>query len=225
MGRALSNGDSVAEILMHSAPGIADLVARLAVADGAGTHPFHARLIAPRANARDLDDAVHALCAVHGEHPDLIEIVAALSGPSPADDWLERAVAGFAAERLALAQLTAAAGPLPSTPGQAQTAAALSAEQHALEMLAKSERVGVGLGAAAALVIDWQALRQVLAQAADRFGVALPPSTLPSRADTAAALDASPAAERAIAFGAQQLFGQHRGLLSLLEARASARGE
>lgn len=214
----------MAESSTCAAPGASGLVRRLAAADGTGAHPFHARLTAPRANARDLGDAVHALCAIHGEHPDLIEIVASLNAASPADAWLSAAAAGFADERAALAQLITAAGPLPSTPGQAQTAATLTAERHALEMLARSERVGVGLGAAAALVIDWQAVRAVLAQAATRFGVTLAPSTLPQLADTTAALDATPAAERAIAFGAQQLFGQHRGLLSLLEARASARG-
>ena len=209
---------------MRAAPGASDLVARLAAADGAASHPFHARLIAPRANARDLGDTVHALCAIHGQHPNLIELVASQAASSPASGWLERAVAGFAIERTLLAQLTAAAGPLPSTPGQAQTATALTQERHALEMLARSERTGVGLGAAAALVLDWQAMRQVLAAAADRFGVALPPCALPDLADTADALDASPAAERAVGFGAQQLFAQHRGLLGLLEARASARG-
>lgn len=207
------------------ARGASDLVVRLAGADGAATHPFHARLRAARAPARDLGDAVHALCQVHGEHPDLIEIVAKGAPPSPARAWLDHAAAAFAAERAGLAQLTAAAGPLPSTPGQARTEAALTAERHALEMLARSERAGVGLGAAAALLIDWAALRAVLDRAAERFGAALPPSALPSLGETAAALDASPAAERAISFGAQQLFAQHRGLLSLLEARASARGE
>lgn len=206
------------------ATGAADLVSRLAKADGAAAHPFHARLIARRAAPRDLCDAVHALCAVHGHHPDLIEIVAATCA-SPARAWLEQAVRGFAAERALLAHLTAAAGPLPSTPGQAQSHAALTAERHALEMLARSERDGVGLGAAAALVFDWTAFRQVLEHAADRFGVTAEPSSLPDLAATAVVLDASPAAERAIAFGAQQLFAQHRGLLSLLEARASARGE
>lgn len=205
--------------------GASDLVVRLAAADGAAAHPFHARLIAARAPARDLCDAVHTLCHVHGRHPDLIEIVASIATPSPASDWLGHAKDAFAAERAFLAQLTAAAGPLPSTPGQAQTEAALTAERHALEMLARSERAGVGHGAAAALAIDWAAMREVLDRAAQRFGVVPPPLALPSFADTAAMLDASPAAERAIAFGAQQLFAQHRGLLSLLEARASARGE
>lgn len=203
--------------------GAAGLVRRLAAADGAGAHPFHATLIARVAAPRDLGDAVHALCAVHGHHPDLFEIVAGDPAAGPRD-WLEAAVTGFAAERLFLAHLVAAAGPLPSTPGQAQSETALTAERHALEMLARSERTGVGLGAAAALVWDWTALRQLLAHAADRFGVDVPPATLPDLAATAAALDSCPAAERAVAFGAQQLFAQHRGLLSLLEARASARG-
>lgn len=211
----------MAENQAHAAHGASDLVLRLARADGAGAHPFHARLIAPRAPIRDLGDAVHALCAVHCRHPDLFEIVSgADAGGSP---WLRQAVAGFAAERATVVQLTAAAGPLPSTPGQAQSSAALTAERHALEMLARSERAGVGLGAAAALLLDWRAWRQVLAAAADRFGVLLPPSGMPTPAETAAALDASAAAERAISFGAQQLFAQHRGLLSLLEARAGAR--
>lgn len=215
----------MAETQVRAVHAASDLVARLAAADGAGAHPFHTHLIAPRVDARDLGDAVHALCAVHGQHPDLLQIVAARAALPHAGAWLEQAVAGFAAERILLAQLTAAAGPLPSTPGQARTAAALSHERHTLEMLARSERSGVGLGAAAALVFDWQAMRQVLAVAAGRFGLALPPSTLPDPADTALALDASHAAERAIGFGAQQLFAQHRGLLGLLEARASARGE
>lgn len=217
-------GDRVAEQLALAARGASDLVARLAAADGSRTHSHLAHLLAPRAPARDLGDAVHALSTVHCTRPDLIEIVASAAAPSSAASWLGDAVAAFAAERAILVQLTAAAGPLPSTPGQAQTAAALTAERHALEMLARSERVGVGLGAAAALVLDWHHLRPVLAAAADRFGATLPPTALPDAAETLAALDDSEAAERAIGFGAQQLFAQHRGLFGLLEARASARG-
>lgn len=212
----------MAETPLRAAAAVSDLVVRLAAADGAAAHPFLARLIARRANARDLGDAMHVLCAVHGHHPDLLQLVAAGGSASA---WLAQAMSGFAAERAALARLTAAAGPLPSTPGQAQTQTALTAERHALAMLARSERSGVGLGAAAALVLDWQAWRKVLACAADRFGVALGTCALPGDDDTAAAIDASPAPERAIAFGAQQLFAQHRGLLSLLEARASARSD
>lgn len=194
---------------------------RLLAADGTAAHPHAHRLAEPRSSPRDLGDAVHALCTVHGQHPDLLTLAAALGHEPVARDWLAVAAHGFATERAALARLAAAAGPLPSTPGQAETSAALSQERHALEMLARSERGGVALGAAAALVGDWAAIRRTLTRAADRFGIELPPSALP---DTATLLDATPAPERAIAFGAQQLLGLHRGLWSLLEARASARG-
>lgn len=196
-----------------------ELVARLAAADGAAVQPFHARLLARRAPIRDLADAAHALCAVHGHHPGLIELVAQGSAVPAAQGWLDAAALGFAAERAALAKLVAAAGPLPSTPGQAQSESALTAERHALEMLARSERAGVGLGAALALALDWRAWRQVIDAAADRFGVTLPPPALPAMTPPDL-----PGAERAIGFGAQQLFAQHRGLLGLLEARSSARG-
>ena len=194
---------------------------RLLVTDGTAAHAFAIQLAAPRAAARDLGDAVHALCAVHGHHPDLIEIAAGLAPHRDERNWLTAAASGFAAERAALAQLVAAAGPLPSTPGQAETEAALTAERHTMEMLARSERTGVALGAAVALVGDWRTIRAMLARAADRFGVTLPAPALPD-ADDLLGITAAP--ERAIAFGAQQLLAQHRGLWSLLEARASARG-
>lgn len=193
---------------------------RLLMADGTAAHAFPARLAAPRAAARDLGDAVHALCAVHGRHPDLLAIVAESSREPAERDWLRAAAVGFAAERATLAQLVSAAGPLPSTPGQALTETALNAERHALEMLARSERTGVALGAAAALVGDWQAIRAVLVRAGDRFGVELP---IAEALDADALLDRTDALERAVGFGAQQLLAQHRGLWSLLEARASAR--
>ena len=193
---------------------------RLLTADGTLAHPYPTRLSAPRAAARDLSDTVHALCAVYGHYPDMLAIAADLAKEPVERDWLREASAGFATERAGLAKLVVAAGPLPSTPGQAETSAALAAERSTLEMLARSERAGVALGAAAALVGDWQAIRLVLDRAADRFGVALPPA---SALDAEALLDRTAALERAVGFGAQQLLAQHRGLWSLLEARASAR--
>lgn len=202
--------------------GAAELVIRLAAIDGIAAHPHLLRLSERGTSARDLSDAVHALCSLHGHHPDLIEIVASLLPLSP---WLDQAASSFAVERLALTRLVAAAGPLPSTPGQAETAAAMTMAGHALEMLARSERKGVSMGAVAALVIDWAAVRPVLANAAERWSVALPASTLPDATATADALAAHDGAERAIGFGAQQLFAQDRALWDLLEARASARGD
>lgn len=201
---------------------------RLAEADGSTAHPHYRRLIAGGLAPRNLSDAVHALCAVHGHHPGMIAEVLAHAVQPEAEEWLRIAAAGFADERTYLAQLTAAVGPLPSTPGQAETESALVGERHALEMLARSERRGCASGAVAALLHDWRAIRVVLDVAAERFGLVVAVPTLPSDPDTGAmiaTLGGSPGPQRAILFGAQQLFAQHRGLWSLLEARASARGD
>ncbi|MGU3391093.1 DUF6975 family protein [Sphingomonas sp. M1A8_2b] len=205
-----------------------EALVRLAETDGSAAHPYYTRLITGAPGQRNLADAVHALCAVHGDHPGLIGEVLACAVQPEATEWLTAATAGFADERTYLARLTAAVGPLPSTPGQAESESALVGERHALDMLARSERRGCATGASAALVYDWQAIRGVLDVAAERFGVAVPTPTLPADSDTGAliaTLGAIPGGQRAILFGGQQLFAQHRGLWALLEARASARGD
>jgi hypothetical protein len=220
-------------MISHTAPNGAqatawDLVARLADADGSAAHPHLRRLVRGAPVQRNLSDAVHAICSVHGHYPGMVE--EALNGhvQPQAHDWLIAIAQGFTAERAYLAQLLAAVGPLPSTPGQSETASALVGERHTLEMLARSERGGCATGAVAALLYDWAQIRRVLDVAALRFGIDVPGSAFPAEAETArtvAMLGDTPACERAIAFGAQQLFAQHRGLWSLLEARASARDD
>lgn len=194
--------------------------------DGSAAHPAFAPLARSSALARDVADAVHALCLLHGRHPGLLDHALRRHPKGPCSGWFEDAVNGFAAERAVLAKLTSAVGPLPSTPGQAESEATIMGQRHALETLAASDRQGVALGAAVALVVDWQAMRVLIEIAADRFGIACPTCQLPSIAESetvVAAAAASPAIERAMAFGAQQVLAQHRGLWSLLEARASAR--
>jgi hypothetical protein len=195
----------------------------LVEADGSARHPHVARLLGPGAQRRDLADAVHALCALHGTQPGLADEARRRDDEAYAD-WLQDTAHGFAAERSLIARLVAAAGPLPSTPGQAATDAALVGQRHALCMLGRSDRAGCSLGAVAALVLDWQAVARVLAAAARQFGAEPQPPRLPDRHDTAALLAlGTPATERAMLFGAQQLLAQHRGFWSLLEARAAAR--
>lgn len=199
------------------------MLAVLAAADGSAAHPRVAALAAPDSAKRDLADAVHAICSVHGRY--LFEGIA-LHRDERTTDWFDRVTAAFIVERTYLAHLTAAAGPLPSTPGQAEADAAFANQRHAFDMLARSDRKGCAVGAAMALVLDWQAIRSVLDAAATRFGVVAPVSGLHDRAELAAfaaTVSDSPATKRAIAFGAQQVFAQHRGLWSLLDARASAR--
>jgi hypothetical protein len=187
----------------------------LALVHGSGVHA-----------GRDLADAVHLLCSLHGRHPGLIELACNQSADPVERAWLTQAAEDFEAERLFLVRLTATVGPLPSTPGAAETEASLQAQRHALETLASSERRGCALGAATALVGDWGAIRQLLDRAADRAGMEQPGPALPERSSVAQVVETvgdSPAAGRALAFGAEQLLLQHRALFDLLEARASAR--
>lgn len=194
--------------------------------DGTAAHPFARRLRRPTAQRRDLADALHALCAVHGTHPGLIDEALARAVDGPAAPWLEEVAGAIGRERQLLARLVSAAGPLPSTPGQSATDAAFVAQRHAFQMLARSDRTGVSVGAAAALALDWVAIRRVLAHAGEIYGVTPAPLTLPRAEETATVLGmavGSDAAERALLFGARALLEQHRALWSLLEARAIAR--
>ncbi len=197
-------------------------------ADGCSRHPHLAALLtATGATAsRDLADAVHLMCAVHGRHPGLTDLAHVTCPSGEARNWLRDAADAFDRERLYLVRLTSAIGPMPSTPGAMQTENALLAQRHAIETLANSERRGCALGAATALVKDWRSLRPLLDRAADRSGIECPACTLPDDDSLAAAVEAGTdgaASERALGFGAEQLLVQHRGLLDLMEARAAAR--
>lgn len=199
--------------------------------DGLRGHPHLAMLLdaqGPKAG-RDLADAVHLLCALHGRYPGLIAIAARRADQDPlVKGWLERAEAFFEIERNFLLRLTASVGPIPSTPGAAQSEASLVAARHAIETLGLSERNGCSLGAASALIGDWRSLRPLLDRAASRVGADYPTLDLPTDKDVAGVVDhvaADPVAARAIAFGTEQLLLQHRAIFSLLEARAEARGD
>ncbi|GGB33844.1 hypothetical protein GCM10011380_24150 [Sphingomonas metalli] len=212
--------------LDRSPPDAAGTLAALVATEGCHAHPHVARLLGGRAAGRDLADAVHALCIVHGRHPDMIEEANEHCAQPDACGWLTVASGGFAGERAALVQLTAAVGPLPSTPGQAESEAALAGIRHALSMLARSDRSGCATGAAAALVADWHAARAVMQAAARHCGIELADPALPSDGVTGTAmamLGGTPLLERALVFGARQLLAQNRGLWDLLAARASAR--
>jgi hypothetical protein len=199
-----------------------DIRAILAQSGSAG-HPHVQALLMPQVLLHDLTDAVHAVCAVHGNHPCMIDYAMARGIQLETLPWLIRSSDAFAFERAFLANLTSAAGPLPSTPGQAQTDAALTQLRHTLEMLANSDRRGCATGAVSALILDWRSIRQVLDHAARRFGLLPAPGQMPEPLCDVEDDEASIGLARACGFGATQLLVQHRGLWDLLEARASAR--
>jgi hypothetical protein len=174
----------------------------------------------------DLADAAHYLCLLHGRHPGVIDHAATRSADNAARAWLVQAADAFARERAYLAQVTVAVGPVPSTAGQSDCEAIVSQQRHALDMLAQSDRRGCAMGAAVALLLDWQAVRHVLDMAAIRSGLEPHPYNLPDRASTfnvARAIGGDDATDRAIQFGARQMLSQQRGLWDLLQARAEIR--
>lgn len=200
-----------------------------ALADrGTAAHPYPGgALLRQGADAaRNLADAVHFLCMLHGRHPGVIDHAFGRAAESPGREWLMTASDAFAAERNYLTRLAVAAGPVPSTPGAADSDSVVLAQRHAVEHLGQSERRGCPLGAALGLAADWGSVRDVLDSAAERFGVPFPPrniedvGALAELADDAAS---GLAQERAMLFGAQQMLIQHHGLWDLLEARALAR--
>lgn len=218
---------SIAQNLPEQTPAT-DIVTQLVKAEGTGSHLYAAsvELLSGRFATRNLADAVHYLCTLHGRHPGVVDHAAVRSAREAARKWILQAVDGFTVERGYLTKLAVAAGPLPSTPGQAESEAAVIGQRHALEMLAQSDREGCAIGAAIGLVLDWRGVRGLLNVAADRLGVTIAECTLPSPEashDLVVALSESPAVERAMAFGGAQLIGQHRGLWDLLEARQLAR--
>jgi hypothetical protein len=198
--------------------------------DGCARHPHLNNLLeatGPQCG-RDLADAVHLLCSLHGRYPGLIEIALQRCPKGETHDWLTRASDAFERERLYVVRLTAAVGPLPSTPGAAETETSLVAARHALETLAASERNGCALGAATALIGDWWPIRRLLDRAASRIGTESPAPSLPDEASVIEVIERgteAPASARALGFGGEQLLLQHRALFDLLEARAEARGD
>lgn len=208
------------------ATGHAGALMSLVDADGSGCADHVRALLSPLAPLRDLSDAVHALCVLHGIVPGLVDQARGACGDETLGSWLELAVATVAQERALLVRLAAAVGPMPSTPGQAASENAVMALRHALGMLARSDREGCATGAAIAFVLDWKAVRAVLDAAASRHGIAPDHGFDPLLRGTHAMLGRhapSPGQARAMMFGAQQMLAQHRGLWHLLEARASAR--
>jgi len=198
--------------------------------EGCARHPYLSALLEASGphTGRDLSDAVHLLCSLHGRYPGLIELALQRSSSGPAQVWLSQASEAFERERLYLVRLTSAVGPLPSTPGAGETESSLVAARHALETLAHSERKGCSLGAATALVGDWWPIRRLLDRAAARVGIQSPAPSLPDEESVIEVINSSSddlAGDRALAFGSEQLLLQHRALLDLLEARAEARGD
>jgi len=195
---------------------------------GSAAHPYFGSdaLISAPDVARNVADAVHFLCALHGRHPGVVDLAGTRTVDPAARAWLAAASDAMVAERAFLTRLAVAAGAVPSTPGGAGSETAVLSQCAALATLAQSDRSGCALGAALAFAADWAPIRLRLEGAAKRLGVDAPPFGLGDEAEMRLVADVAgeiPATERALLFGAQQLAHQHFGLWDLLEARYLAR--
>jgi hypothetical protein len=206
----------------------AEMLDALVASDGTGAHPFvrSGKLSDGPDAMRNLADAVHFLCVLHGRHPGIVDHAARKSVEPAARQWLDQAADAFSTERSLLSKIAAKVGHVPSTTGQAQCEAAVTGQRKALDMLAESDRRGCALGAAIALTLEWRTIRVLLDISASRVDLATPHCTLPDLVATARLAESvadGGAVDRAMAFGAQQLIAQHRGLWDLLSAREEAR--
>lgn len=208
--------------------GVAEMLDALVANDGTGAHGYvrSGKLSDGPDAMRNLADAVHFLCVLHGRHPGVVDHAARKSIEPEARQWLDQAADAFSAERSLLGKIASKVGPVPSTSGQAQCEAAVAGQRKALDMLAESDRRGCALGAAIALTLEWRTIRVLLDISAARIDMETPHCTLPDLIATARLAQQvadSPAVERAIGFGAGQLIAQHRGLWDLMAAREEAR--
>ncbi|PXA93278.1 hypothetical protein DMC47_22390 [Nostoc sp. 3335mG] len=206
--------------------GAAERLAQIVLVDGSAAHSMLDRLSHSDVVPRDVADAMHQLCTLHGRHPGVVDLAIGATSRPEAYSWLEQAGAAFVEERAYLVRIAAAAGPPPGTPGQAAAEAALATQRNAIDLLSRSIRPGCALGAAIAITLDWPAIRRPLDAAAVRLGLDVIPCELPSLAQTTRLIDTiatDAAVERAMTFGVQQLLAQHRGLWDLLAARAESR--
>lgn len=199
-------------------------------AHGSHSAPYMKKIVADFSilETADIADITHFLCVIHGRHPGVVDHAAVKTTEPETRNWFIEAMDGFAAERAFLTKLTVSAGPICGVSADDQSNATVLAQRKALEMLSQSERNGCALGASIALVVDWQAVRPVLESIALKLDIEPRETPLPSIESSEAlkaTLSQSPATERAINFGVDQILSQHRGLWQLLDARRNARCE
>jgi hypothetical protein len=169
-----------------------------------------------------LADIAHFLNISHGRLPGVIDHAAGKIVDEEARGWLTAATTAFAAERSFLNRLTVAAGPIRRHMDQDKVEALLAGQHRSFEMLATSDRRGCPAGAAMAFSLDWWATRGLLDRAALMLGIDGQDCVLPNTSSTLAlcnALAGTPAVERAMAFGGEQLLAQQKGLWQLIAAR------
>ena len=115
-------------------------LARIVSTDGSAGHAAPVQLACGDALLRDIADALHQLCSLHGRHPGVVDYAARADPHPAADAWFEQAAAAFAdmadpdgrvAEQFNLVFLTGWA-PDPSQPLPAKRGSATASLAEAL---------------------------------------------------------------------------------------------
>ena len=86
---------------------------------GSAAHPYFLSdiLVSGPESARNLADAVHFLCALHGRHPGVVDLAAGRASEALSRAWLTAASETMAVERLYLANALAQDAQLPRPVG------------------------------------------------------------------------------------------------------------
>ncbi len=171
-------------------------------------------------------DIAHYLCVAHGKHPGIIEHAMSKIVEDCSREWLVKAADGFTRERIYLTELTVAAGPITRAIGQDETDMLVVNQSKHYKMLASSDRKGCPIGSAAAFIIDWYHIRQLMDVIAVQLDTAIPSNTLPTISETEKMVSEYAISEnisRAINFGADQMLSQQRAFWNLIKARSTSR--
>jgi len=176
-------------------------------------------------NGGDVADMAHYLCLLHGRYPGLMDNLADRMVASEDSFYIELAER-FTAERRLLTDLTVAAGPVGRLVGEDQSMTVVEQLRVAIDLLARSDREGCALGAAAALLIEWKHARPALDAIARRLSVKTTDIDLDdyiTRMYERIASHPKERQQRAIIFGINQLTHQHEQFWLLLNNRCAAR--
>jgi hypothetical protein len=176
-------------------------------------------------NGSDIADVSHYLCLLHGRYPGLMDNLADRmvgTGDIFYADLAER----YTAERRLLTDMTVAAGPINRLSGEDRSMNAVEQLRVAIDLLARSDREGCALGAAAALLIEWKHIRPALNAMARRLGVKTGDFDCDGLSEQMIERVTSypdQRHQRAIGFGVKQLCHQHEQFWLLLNNRCAAR--
>ncbi len=176
-------------------------------------------------NGSDIADVAHYLCLLHGRYPGLMDNLADRMVAS-GDNFFSELAERFTAERRLLTDLTVAAGPIGRLLGEDRSMNIVEQLRVSIDLLARSDREGCALGAAAAMLTEWKHIRPALNAVASRLSVKTAEfdyDALSAQMLERVASYPEKRHQRAIAFGVKQLCHQHEQFWLLLNNRCAAR--